>query len=108
MEKLGTILLFILNVLINAFLVSIALVLILWFFFDISPEKSVQMTANWVQQKWDSLIGYTPPGSVATISEKQKRRAYHNIYVQTEENSEKNKRGYISQPHKYEYKKNEL
>ena len=108
MEKLGHILLFILNVLLNTFLIVIALILIFWLFFGVTPETSVQKTANWLQHKWDSLIGYSPPESVELISEKQKRRAYRNMYVQTEDDIEKNKPGYTSQPHKYEYKKNEL
>ena len=108
MEKLGHILLLILNIFLNTFLVMVALVLIAWLFLGIAPEKSIQATANWIQHKWDSLTGYIPPEQTEQISQKQKRRAYHHIYVQTEDDIENNKRGYISQPHKYEYKKNEL
>ena len=108
MEKFGRILLLILNILLNTFLVIVALILIFWLFFGVSPEISVQKTANWIQHSWDSLTGYTPTGSTETMSQKQKRRAYRNIYVQTEDDIEKNKHGHISQPHKYEYKKDEL
>lgn len=106
MEKLGRILLFILNILLDIFLVLVAVVLVLWLFWDIPPENSVKISATWVEQKWNHLTGRIPPEGVVQLSQKQRRRAHRHLYVQEADNIEKNKKGHISQPYKYEYNKN--
>ena len=100
MEKLGKILLFILNIFINAFLIMVAGVLALWLFWGITPEYSVQRTLTWIEYKWDSLWGYSPKERTQMISPKYRKRAHRHLYV-----SEPNKRTdsteeIITQPYK--------
>ena len=96
MEKLGHILLLMLNILINLFLIGAALVLILWFVFDLSPEKSVQGVMRFVEEKWASLTGKTLPKEIDQLSQKQKDRAFHELYVPERQNKER-----VTQPYKY-------
>ena len=100
MEKLGKILLFILNIFINIFLISLVIFLLLWLLGGIKPEESIQKVGSWIEQTWDSFTGRVPSERMEKLSDKQRKKAYRHLYVQ--EPDKHNKNGRITQPYKYE------
>ena len=55
MEKLGKFLLFLVNVGINLFLLSIIVVAFMWLVMDVPPNTSVRYGAEWIEYKWYSI-----------------------------------------------------
>lgn len=100
MKKWGEILLFILNFCINVFLIAIVVMLLLWLILGITPEKSVQGTALWIEQNWNYLIGRTSKERTEDLSQKQKEKAHRYIYLQEPSKHDEGER--ISQPYRYE------
>ena len=81
MKKLGKVLLLILNVCIDAFLLLVVLLLVLWAILGINPGQSIQNAFVGIQYAWDSLWGIEVQGGDSQISPKLQRRAHRHIYV---------------------------
>ena len=98
MQKLGEILLFILNVLINVFIVGLLFFFLLWLIFDITPER----TALWVEYQWDALWGRETQERSLQLSPKYQQRAHRNLYIQEANKKDEAQEGPVTQPYKYE------
>ena len=99
MKKLGCLLLLFLNFFINIFLLLIVVFLGMWLFWDIPPEQSVQRTMNWVERRWDTLVGRIPTERTELMSDEMRARAHRNMYVE-EENKKRQRK--VTQPYKHE------
>ena len=56
MEKFGKFLLFLVNLGINLFLLSIVVLVLAWLIWDIPPNVSAKKTATWIEQTGRSLL----------------------------------------------------
>ena len=99
MEKLGRILLLILNIFIDTFLVLFMLMLILWVF-GVSPERSIRNTFVWIQYSWDSLWEIESRMDSNSLSQKFQKRAHRHIYVIEPSKQKGSTERIISQPFK--------
>ena len=102
MKKLGHILLFILNVLIDTFLILLALLLILWIFFDIPPKETIQNSIIWVEKTWEDFTGKSPEERLEGLSKKQREKAHRELYVREKIKKGSREEERITQPYKYE------
>ena len=100
MEKFKKFLLLIINIFIDIFLISLAIVLLLWMIFKIPPEKSVQSSFSWIQESWDALWGIEVKERDALLSKKFYDRAHRHIYVETPKKRGKREGNIITQPYK--------
>ncbi len=100
MEKLGKILLLILNIFIDIFLIFVVLILLLWSIFGITPEKSVQNTLIWIQNSWDSLWGIESSGRSTELSYRLQKPSHRNLYVAEPNQRDETSGDLITQPYK--------
>lgn len=98
MQKLGKILLLILNIFIDIFLVSVVCFLLLWLILGITPEQSLQKSMVWIT----SFVGGESQEKTDKLSKKYQQRAHRNLYVQELNKKDESGNERISQPYKYE------
>ena len=99
MKKLGKIFLFVLNILINIFLISIFVVLTVWAVWDVSPDKSVQQVFLWIENKWDRLTNTASEEKMKDLSKKYQKRARRHLYIL--ENKKPSQEDRLTQPYMY-------
>ena len=102
MEKLGKVLLFILNVFINLFLIMTVFILALWIFFGVTPQQSIQSSFMWLETSWNSLWGYETQERKMQLSPKYQKRAHRQLYVEQPNKRDKSADDIVTQPYKQE------